>query len=80
MRVGVEHAPTWAATPPTQLVKEGYATIPGSLSGRSYEIAPDGERFLMIKEGGGADETAAPPSLIVVQHWLEELKRLVPPR
>jgi serine/threonine-protein kinase len=79
MRVGVERAPTWAATPPTQLVKEGYATIPGSLSGRSYEIAPDGERFLMIKEGG-PDQTAAPPSLVVVQHWLEELKRLVPPR
>ena len=78
MRVGVERAPSWAATPPTQLVKEGYVTIPGSLSGRSYDIAPDGQRFLMIKEGGGADQTAAPPSLIVVQHWLEELKRLVP--
>jgi Tol biopolymer transport system component len=78
MRVGVETAPTWAATPPTQLVKEGYATMPGSLSGRSYEIARDGERFLMIKEGGGADHTAPPPSLIVVQHWLEELKRLAP--
>ena len=31
----------------------------------------------MIKEGG-AGQTAAPASLIVVQHWLEELKRLVP--
>jgi Tol biopolymer transport system component len=77
MRVGVERAATWAATPPTQLVKEGYATIPGSLSGRSYEIAPDGQRFLMIKEGG-ADQTAPPASLVVVQHWLDELKRLVP--
>jgi eukaryotic-like serine/threonine-protein kinase len=78
MRVGVERAPSWAATPPTQLVKEGYVTIPGNLSGRSYEIAPDGQRFLMIKEGGGAGQTATPASLIVVQHWLEELKRLVP--
>jgi len=78
MRVGVERARTWAATPPTQLVKEGYATIPGSLSGRSYEIAPDGQRFLVIKEGGGAGQTVAPPSIVVVQHWLDELKRLVP--
>jgi hypothetical protein len=78
MRVGVEGAPSWAATPPTQLIKEGYVTNPGNLSGRSYEIAPDGQRFLMIKEGAGPDQTAAPPSLIVVQHWLEELKRLVP--
>jgi hypothetical protein len=32
----------------------------------------------MIKEGGGSDQTSAPPQLIVVQHWFEELKRLVP--
>jgi hypothetical protein len=33
----------------------------------------------MIK-APGADATAAPPSIIVVQHWVEELKRLVPQR
>ena len=43
----------------------------------------------MIKEGGGTDargvedriggdQTATPPQLIIVQHWGEELKRLVP--
>ncbi len=32
----------------------------------------------MIKPAGDADQTAAPASLIVVQHWTEELKRLVP--
>jgi len=37
----------------------------------------DGQRFLMIKNGG-TDPTAASPQLIVVQHWTEELKRLVP--
>ena len=26
----------------------------------------------------GTDASAAPPALIVVQHWDEELKRLVP--
>jgi hypothetical protein len=31
----------------------------------------------MIKEGGPGG-TAPAPSLVVVQHWLEELKRLVP--
>jgi hypothetical protein len=34
----------------------------------------------MIKEGGGTDQTAASPQIIVVQHWIEELKRLVPAR
>ena len=78
MRVGVERGPSWAATTPTLLVKEGYFTSPGGHLGRTYDIAPDGQRFLMIKEGGGTDQTAAPASLIVVQHWTEELKRLVP--
>jgi Tol biopolymer transport system component len=35
-------------------------------------------RLLMIKPDGGSDETPGPPGLIVVQHWVEELKRLVP--
>jgi serine/threonine-protein kinase len=76
MGVGVARGPSWAATTPTLVVKEGYFT---NLNwwGRSYDISPDGQRFLMIKEGG-ADGTAAPASIIVVQHWVEELKRLVP--
>jgi len=63
---------------PTQLVKEGYLMNPGGITGRTYDIASDGQRFLMIKESGGSDQTAAAASLIVVQHWTEELKRLVP--
>jgi len=76
MGVGVARGPSWTATTPTLLVKEGYFTIP-IWWGRSYDISPDGQRFLMIKEGG-ADGTAAPASIIVAQHWFEELKRLVP--
>ena len=43
----------------------------------TYDVSPDGQRFLMIK-APGTDAGAAPPALIVVQHWDEELKRLVP--
>jgi serine/threonine-protein kinase len=78
MRVGVERAPSWAATTPTLLVKDGYSTSPGGFFGRTYDISPDGQRFLMIKEGGDTDQTVAPLQLIVVQHWDQELKRLVP--
>jgi serine/threonine-protein kinase len=76
MGVGVAPGPSWAATAPTLVVKEGYFT---NLNwwGRSYDISPDGQRFLMIKEGG-IDGTATPSSIIVVQHWVEELKRFVP--
>ena len=77
MRVGVERSQTWAATVPTMLIKEGYFTVPGGLLGRTYDISPDGQRFLMLKPGSESNQTAA-PSLIVVQHWFEELKRLVP--
>ena len=59
-------------------MNEGYFTSPGGFLGRTYDIAPDGQRFLMIKEGGGTDQTVVPASLIVVQQWVEELKRLVP--
>ena len=76
MRVGVSRGPSWSATKPAVVVKEGYFTNP-VWWGRSYDVSPDGQRFLLIK-GGGADGAAAPASIVVVQHWVEELKRLVP--
>ena len=78
MRVGVERGPSWAATTPTLLIKEGYFTVPGANPGRTYDISPDGQRFLLIKAGGDSEQAAAPITLIVVQHFDEELKRLVP--
>ena len=52
-----------------------FDTVPyytGNIS-RRVAISPDGQRFLMLKEG------AAPlPGIVVVQNWFEELKRLVP--
>jgi len=78
MSVRIERGATWAAGTPTKLF-EGRYFVGGGFFARTYDVAPDGRRFLMIKlGGGGSDETAAPPSLIVVQHWFEELKRLVP--
>ena len=46
-------------------------------SGRTYDVAPDGKRFLMIKE---TPATNVPVQLLVVQNWVEELKRQVPAR
>ena len=47
----------------------------GGLTGRSYDISPDGERFLMIRQAGDASGMA---QIIVVQNWFEELMRLAP--
>ena len=80
MRVGVEASgATWNAGTPTKLLEGRYFTGGGVNTGRTYDVSPDGQRFLMIK-APGADSAAAPPSIIVVQHWDEELKRVVPTR
>jgi hypothetical protein len=43
---------------------------------RSWDISPDGTRFLMVK----LQEQKSQPvtEMILVQNWFEELKRLVP--
>ena len=43
---------------------------------RTYDVSPDGQRFLAIKE---LDAGAATPQIIIVENWLEELNRLAPP-
>jgi eukaryotic-like serine/threonine-protein kinase len=68
---------TWNNGTPTQLLEARYVTAAGSSGGRTYDVSSDGQRFLMIK-GPANDAGAPPPALIVVQHWDEELKRLVP--
>ncbi len=44
--------------------------------GRTYDISPDGQWFLMIKEGPGTAENAR--QIILVQNGFEELRGLVP--
>lgn len=69
----------WNASVPTALVEGRYFSgAAGAITGgRTYDVSPDGRRFVMVKEGG-ADLTAAlPPQIVVVQPWFEELKRLV---
>jgi len=78
LRVPVEASgATWNAGTPLKLLERRYYTGDGASGARAYDVSPDGQRFLMIK-APGTDAGAAPPALIVVQHWDEELKRLVP--
>ena len=68
---------TWNAGTPTQLLEGRYWVMATSgSSGRMFDVSADGQRFLMIKAPGS--EAGAASSIIVVQHWDEELKRLVP--
>jgi len=77
MRVAAASGPTWTVTTPTKLLEGQYWVRFGGSFARTYDIAPGDERFLMIK-AGGSDATAAAPHIVVVQHFDEELKRLVP--
>jgi len=75
MAVGVRTEPSFAPGN-AEVVFEGSFFAPPGAPGRTYDIAPDGERFLMIKDSG-SDETSS-TEFILVQNWFEELKRLVP--
>jgi hypothetical protein len=79
MRVDVASGSAWMAGVPTRVLEGRYRSSGGvgGIFARNYDVAPDGQRFLMIKVAG-SDPTSAPPQIVVVQHFDEELKRLVP--
>ena len=45
---------------------------------RSYDVSPDGRRFLMLKPEASSAGAETAPELIFVEHWTEELKRQAP--
>jgi serine/threonine-protein kinase len=47
---------------------------------RSYDVSSDGQRFLVMKTLAARPQGAAFAGFVVVQNWIEELKRLVPTR
>jgi hypothetical protein len=43
--------------------------------GPAFDVSPDGQRFLMVKE---TDQAPSLTQINVVLNWFEELKRRVP--
>ena len=76
MAVSVEPGPTLGVGS-AEVLFEGMAQYTFQPGRRAYDILADG-RFLMLRRGGVIDDTSAPPQIILVQNWHEELKRLVP--
>ncbi|MFQ5930707.1 MAG: hypothetical protein ACE5MK_13525, partial [Acidobacteriota bacterium] len=74
MVVRIEPEPIFSAGRPKVLFTGRYF----STDGRSYDISPDGQRFLMMKEAGQTEEASTRDALVVVENWFEEVKRLVP--
>jgi serine/threonine-protein kinase len=79
LRIGA--GSTWTVSRGTRTpVATNTYFMPGErTAGRTYDVSPDGKRFLMVK-AAGASQPTVPASIVVVRNWIEELKRLVPVR
>jgi Tol biopolymer transport system component len=74
MSIPIAAGSTFAPGRPARLLEGGrYIGGGASGSGRTYDVSPDGSRFLMIR-----DDNQQTGSLVVVLNWFEELKRLAP--
>jgi serine/threonine-protein kinase len=73
MAVPVATGPSLTFGAPRMLFQGRYG---GAVPLRGYDVTPDGRRFLMVQS------KERPPikvtQMILVQHWVEELKRLAP--
>jgi eukaryotic-like serine/threonine-protein kinase len=77
MAVQITTQPAFAASKPTMLFERDYAASEFLATGIAYDVSPDGQRFLMVKE---SDQAAAATQINVVLNWFQELKRLAPPK
>jgi hypothetical protein len=74
MSVSVETTPAFRAGTPTAMFESADLNVAW---GRSYDVAPDGQRFLLAASTEAAPGLA-PAQMIFVQHWFDELQRLLP--
>ena len=71
-----------AAGPPVRILNRKYyagASLLG-LDLRAYDISPDGQRFLMIKDPESPLPVTQSANMVVVLNWAEELKARLPNR
>jgi len=83
MVVPVRTGPAFNNDSPKTLFRGAYSVANhtlGSLELSSWDIHPDGRRFLMMKALGSTGSTAAegPRKINIIVNWTEELKQRVP--
>ena len=83
MTVPVHVKPTFTLGSPAKVFDARSLVLDGRFLGstmRTFDISPDGQRFLMLQDGSLADD-GNPLSLgmVVVQNWFEELKARTQP-
>ena len=76
MAVSLRTEPTFEAETPTVLFEGSYSY--GRLDKTpQYDVSPDDQQFVMVKEASDTGERPV-TQINVVLNWFEELKRLVP--
>ena len=81
MGVAVDATTSFSTSTPALVVAGSYYGTQGLMRGRTYDIAPDGQRFLMLKAVATIntdDPFAGLTQIVVVQNWFEELTERVP--
>jgi hypothetical protein len=73
MTVAVETEPGLRLSKP-RLLFEGPFVGRGDALGTYYDVAPDGEHFVMFRQ-----KESAPARIHVILNWAEDLKAKVPP-
>ncbi len=77
MGVDVVRGPTWQASTPRQILPRNVlADVSTSL--RTFDVTPDGQRFLVLK--GSPGTTVPAPQIVVVQNWRGEIDGADRPR
>ena len=82
MVVSVKTQPAFSIETPKLLFRGMY--VPSNIKtndpqSNTWDISPDGKRFLMMKESGSSASAARGPRRInIVLNWFEELKQRVP--
>jgi len=77
MAVETTTQPSFSAGKSRLLYEGQYLTSVFPQLGTAYDVSPDGQRFLMVKE---LEQATSPTQINVVLNWFEELKRRVPTR
>jgi serine/threonine-protein kinase len=82
MAVSVKTTPTFSLETPWTLFRGTYVSnvfMAGNWDFATWDISPDGKRFLMMKEvEANASEAGGPRKINIVLNWFEELKQRVP--
>ena len=80
MGVVVSTEPALTVGVPEQLFdgQEYFGSGPGRSPAADYDVAADGQRFLMKQDADTEGSGTVPSQIVMVQNWFEELKERVP--